>query len=466
MITDYSLSNNIQYTLLSKLLTCRYGILDDTGYSGDPLYPSFYRREGGLVPSLAHNGVLTGTWLRNGEECDPSTRPDTAAPDCVFVPDNARSEGVTCSLGNGLGLSQTTRYCNSSETWPAPTKHAVVCGGRAAAEIIAAHPDFRGPSMSPRSAVVPEPEITVTRAPSTRYVLALETSARMAATRHWAWVRKAAHRFIRGSLPVSSSLAVLTFARAAVRLEHAMVAVTSDQVRTVLADTIPGRYHLEDTAVSAASCVDCVVAEAARLYGGRGLELVLVTSTQPRPGQHQRAAELARRHNIRVSLIVLDNNNSSSNNSNSSDNMMFYDTLAEQTRGVSHRVACGEAADAMEVLFSLNSGLEAVLRTGEAGAEAAVVVHSAAVRHQGGATSEGEFVVEGGLGLGTEWAVYTRDAEEHGIKAVTFEDAAGRVYGPFTKLSSALDPFNIKTINYVGEEPPFNDVRLIVLIKL
>ena len=139
--------------------------------------------------------------------------------------------------------------------------------------------------------------------------------------------------------------------------------------------------------------------------------------------------------------------------------MMFYDSLAEQTLGVSHRVACGEAADAMEVLFSLNSGFEAVLRTGEAGAEAAVVVHSAAVRHQGGATSEGEFVVDGGLGLDTVWGVYTRDAEEHGIKAVTFEDAEGRVYGPFTKLSSALDPFNIKTINYVGEEPPFNDVR-------
>ena len=240
-----------------------------------------------------------------------------------------------------------------------------------------------------------------------------------------------------------------------------MVAVTSDQVRTVLADTIPGRYHLEDAAEvtegAAASCVDCVVSEAARLYGGRGLELVLVTSSQPRPGRQQRAAELARRHNIRVSVIVLDNSNNNSNSS--SDDMMFYDSLAEQTLGVSHRVACGEDVDAMEVLFSLNSGFEAVLRTGEAGAEAAVVVHSAEVRHQGGATSEGEFVVDGGLGLDTVWGVYTRDAEEHGIKAVTFEDAEGRVYGPFTKLSSALDPFNIKTINYVGEEAPFNDVR-------
>ena len=334
----------------------------------------------------------------------------------------------------------------------------MLCGGRSALSLVRSHEDvLRTRRAKPRS---PPPglRLTVAREAAPRYVLALDTSARMAATRRWAWVRKAAHRFIRASLPVSSSLAVVSWAGAAVRLEHAMVAVTSDQVRTVLADTIPGRYHLEDTAEgAAASCVDCVVAEAARLYGGRGLELVLVTSTQPRPGQHQRAAELARRHNIRVSVIVLDN--SSSNNSNS-DDMMFYDTLAEQTRGVSHRVACGEAADAMEVLFSLNSGLEAVLRTGEAGAEAAVVVHSAAVRHQGGATSEGEFVVEGGLGLGTEWEVYTRDAEEHGIKAVTFEDAAGRVYGPFTKLSSALDPFNIKTINYVGEEPPFNDVRL------
>ena len=464
-----------QYTLLSKLFTCRYGILDDTGYSGDPLSPSFYRREGGLVPSLAHNGVLTGTWLRNGEECDPSTRPDTAAPDCVFVPDNARSEGVTCSLGNGLGLSQTTRYCNSSETWPAPTKHAVVCGGRAAAEIIAAHPDFRGPSMSPRSAAVPEPEITVTRAPSTRYVLALETSARMAATRHWAWVRKAAHRFIRASLPVSSSLAVLTFARAAVRLEHAMVAVTSDQVRTVLADTIPGRYHLEDTedaaadslAVSADSVASVLDTAASLTSDLAGLHVILVTTAAASsPDQQRRVEDSLASSSIKLSTIIVPSQTTRPHQNYEAT--AFYDTISQRSGGRSFKLT--ETGYGIDLLVGLNQAFSQVLRAEaprlEAG-EIAETVHMSehySNNNNNNNNSEdnesaGAFVIDESLGRDTIFGIYVQDEEDHLIKSVTFRDSDGNTYGPFTKMSSALDPFNIKTINYVGEEPPFGNVR-------
>ena len=72
--------------------------------------------------------------------------------------------------------------------------------------------------------------------------------------------------------------------------------------------------------------------------------------------------------------------------------------------------------------------------------------------------SNGAFIIDESLGRDTIFGIYVQDEEDHLIKSVTFEDSDGNKYGPFTKMSSALDPFNIKTINYVGEEPPFGNV--------
>ena len=44
-------------------------------------------------------------------------------------------------------------------------------------------------------------------------------------------------------------------------------------------------------------------------------------------------------------------------------------------------------------------------------------------------------------------------------KSFKTKDAEGRVYGPFTKMSSSYDVVNFKTINYeIGKEPPFDAV--------
>ena len=67
-------------------------------------------------------------------------------------------------------------------------------------------------------------------------------------------------------------------------------------------------------------------------------------------------------------------------------------------------------------------------------------------------------MIDESLGHDSFFGVYTRDEEDHLIKSVTFEDSDGQIYGPFTKISSAMDPFNIKTINYVGAEAPFDNV--------
>merc|ERR1711892_383311 len=71
--------------------------------------------------------------------------------------------------------------------------------------------------------------------------------------------------------------------------------------------------------------------------------------------------------------------------------------------------------------------------------------------------SNGDFIIDETLGRDTVFGIYVEDEEDHLIKSVKFTDSDGTVYGPFTKISSAFDPVNIKTINYVGKNPPFGN---------
>ena len=193
----------------------RYGIFDQVGFAGDNLYPSFYIRDGKPLPTVTHDGVLAGSWLRDGEPCSPEQEER-----CRYAPDPASE--VSCSLGSRLGLSSVRRYCNGSEAALRPTKHAVLCHGRSAADVISSHADFatlRPVSQPPNDL---KPEIRIVREPPTKYVLAIDTSSSM--NDHWRWIHKAAHKFIRYDLPVNSNLAILTFNDKA-KLEHPLVQV-------------------------------------------------------------------------------------------------------------------------------------------------------------------------------------------------------------------------------------------------
>ena len=81
--------------------------------------------------------------------------------------------------------------------------------------------------------------------------------------------------------------------------------------------------------------------------------------------------------------------------------------------------------------------------------------------------SEGSFVIDETLGRDTVLGVYVEDEEDHLIKSIKLTDSAGNKYGPFTKMSSAFDLVNLKTINYVGRAPPFGDVSIYypILVK-
>ena len=53
------------------------------------------------------------------------------------------------------------------------------------------------------------------------------------------------------------------------------------------------------------------------------------------------------------------------------------------------------------------------------------------------------------------FGVYVPDTEDHLIKSVKFEDGHGRVFGPYTKMSTSFDLINYKTPNIAGPLPSF-----------
>ena len=399
-LSSQNISQNETRTFVHLWAKYRYGIFDETGEAGSTLWPSFPARD------QATPGDLAGS----------------------------QAEAVT-------------RYSDSSEAGLALTKHNIICRGRSALSVIKSHRDFQGPRL--RRTLETGLRLRVVTEAGPRYVLALDTSGLMAASGHWVWVTKAAHKFIRLDLPENSELAIVTFSSTA-QLEHSMVRVAGEEERGVLADTIPGRYHL-DTGNPGPGCVTCVMETLGQMWGDRGLDLVMITLDQVMAGESEaRVAEMAARNNIRVSTVLLP----SSNTSDAA--VMFHDTLARATRGLSRSLQRSQWD--IDLLFGLTTALSEILQNSDE-KFSEILVHTAEYFSESqDDESEGVFVIDESLGHDSFFGVYTRDEEDHLIKSVTFEDSDGQIYGPFTKISSAMDPFNIKTINYVGAEAPFDNV--------
>ena len=408
-------SRNISHvrTFVHLWAKYRYGIFDQSGYSGDLLYPR-------TVPTASHNEVLTVAGDIH-EELD---------------------EEKSCSSN----LVNTSSYCDRS----GPTKHNIICDGQSVMNVIKTHPDFlrsKVPSDDKKSLSLR----LVTENVDPNYVLVLETSCQMADTDHWTWVRKAAHKFIRQDLPVNSHLAILSVSASNVSVEHGMVRVDSDSVRTVLADTIPGRYHL-DTGHVGNTCLPCVLHTVSQIAGQhQGLDLIFVTVNHPVRNHKQRQIlDLAKQLKMRISNIVVPVETHSHNN------MEFYDDLSQATHGVSYKLPSSQWN--IDLLFGLNTAFGQILKKGKSNDSAEVVHIAEYFTDNLDNETEGVFVIDETLGRESLFGIYTSDEEDHLIKSVTFEDSDGQIYGPYTKISSTLDPFNIKTINYVGEEAPFNKV--------
>ena len=226
-------------------------------------------------------------------------------------------------------------------------------------------------------------------------------------------------------------------------MEQPLIQVTSQAVRARLADTIPGKYHLAtDTALP---CIGCVLEETVENvlhHDTAGAHLVLITSGKMDPEEQELLEEQVARSNLQVSVISL-----------SSSHLKFYDTLSAMSGG--HSSLLPPSLRGLERLHNLNGAFSRVA------GEEEVEVHSQPIYTSSGLT-EGTFVIDETLGRDTLFGILVEDEEDHLVRSVSFVDARGSAYGPYTKMSSTFDPVNLKTINYVGRAPPFGDVSIYI----
>ncbi len=445
----------------------RYGIFDESGYTDDMLYPSYFYSKGEILPTGNTDQRLEGSWnnVFNGQKgCDPSMDKD-----CFFYPRSSSLDNITCSLGYVPFLPSVTKFCDRTSGPMAPTKHNILCEGRTPREVIDSSLDFA--SLSPPSrhsshhlghklanvgllATNLEPQVEIVREPMQQYVLVMETSASMDDHGQWKWINKAAQKFIRYDLPVNSNLAIVTFSNTS-KVEHPMVQVHSDQVRSRLADTIPDRYHLSR---SDQRCVLCslqkVVHEVVR-DNHAGTHIILLTHGSPDTlsiTDENIIKGYILDYNIKLSSIVLPETDV---------HLSFYDTVSNMMGGSAHVVKNNN--NIVDFYVRINEAFAAIqLSDARYPTEIPELVHrSEFIVDSGSASSSGSFLIDSTLGRDTEFGIYVEDVEEHLIKSISFVDALGKVYGPFARTSSSFDLVNFKTINFPsGQAPPFNAVRI------
>ena len=179
--------------LVSEWSKYRYGVFSESGAAGDRLYPNYFHHHGRVLPTGPSNTLVTGSWRHDNSSggCDPDLE------ECHYHLEGANT-GLTCSLGTWPQVETVTGWCGGNSTG-GPGMQPVLCGGRSTRQVIADHQDFV--SFAPLNSVTQDPVVMprvkfdVVRSPQPKYVLVIETSARLAGV--WQWVRKAIVNLIR-----------------------------------------------------------------------------------------------------------------------------------------------------------------------------------------------------------------------------------------------------------------------------
>ena len=396
-------NNTARAELLAReFFKLRFGVFDERGWEGDPVYPAHYTTASRVLPT----GVLEpgpGSWR------DPAGRPCPASQleGCTW---RGAGQGTDCPLG----LCQLPG--------PGPTKQRAQCGPRSAREVVEASPDLVG-AVGGRPAAT-QPEILTVQAATPRWVLVLDTTAGMADT--WRWVHKALQKLLRYDLQPAALAAVVTFAQSA-RLEAGLTRVGAH--RAALADTVPDKFRLSRSAGRGCGMCGLRAGLAALGEDKAGGQLVLVgrSGLQFNQGEIRELRQAAQYYQITFHSILLADNSSS-------PAAAVHGELAALTGGRADRVS----GRGVHLYRALSRALAAIIGTGER------VLHEAEVGPGPGSTT-GQFLVEAGDGL-AQFGVFVEAAEEHQLRSVTFTNTdSGAQLGPYG-FSSRHDLINLKAV--------------------
>ena len=420
--------------LAHEFFKLRFGVHDEHGYHGDPVYPDHYLHHNKILPTGVSDGEITGQW-RTGAD----TACDKEVDNCWFVPDPDRNSNITCSLGNLASLPRVSRYCAGSDPLP-PTKHNGLCHGLSVQEIILRSEDLKLVNRNTRkvsstqTAMSFVPEIVTVQEKPPRFVFLVETSTTMLENDDWRWINKALQKLLRYDLSGGLEVGLVTYSDVA-RMVFNMTRLPDQgedsPLRGHLADILPDKYRLLASGPGL-TCLLCGLTRALELLGPdkQGGQLVIISrGNQVSAGERAKLVEYAEFYQIRVSSVLVPGSGVGPG-----DNI--YRDLARLTDSAAITVSGGPVSKYRQ----LSSALHRVVDAGE------IVLHEKSVDRREDVTA-GTFVVDSSANVNVSFAVFVAEAEDHFIRSVTLTHLdTGTVHGPYRAISSLYDNINMKTV--------------------
>ncbi|CAG0920698.1 unnamed protein product [Notodromas monacha] len=151
LLSSSDLGCNGGKIFLAEFAKYRYGVFDEHGFEGDPIYPLAYANSNGQLSPTACANHPPDAEFSNLERCWW----DMSSESCFWDLVNGTETIVTSVMSQPL-LEQASKFCGSSDDHPhnkeAPTKQNMFCGERSVWEVIEQHPDFT--NSNARSAIL------------------------------------------------------------------------------------------------------------------------------------------------------------------------------------------------------------------------------------------------------------------------------------------------------------------------
>jgi len=322
------------------------------------------------------------------------------------------------------------------------SRQALLCGGKTFEEVIGEHPDSRRVKTDnePMRAIVPE--IRVIREPEVKYVLAIETTASMLEGDHWKWVNKAAQKLIRYDLPVNTSISIVSFNNVT-KIENHLEVLTED-ARERIADTIPGKYQIADNDNrGVVRLFQKIIGEVLSEDMG-GVHVILITSggeDSLTVNDEETITKYVQKYGIKISTVMIPTVN----------HLSFYDDVSQFSGGQSFLIR--KSPYPMDTYVNILEAFLTIIQKDETQVDNSVLVVHKNEHFTGCNTTWGTIKIDSSYGQDTFFGIYVEDPEDHLIKSVIFEDEQGKVYGPYTKMSTSFDLINFKTPNIAGDSP-------------
>ncbi|KAG8191062.1 hypothetical protein JTE90_008376 [Oedothorax gibbosus] len=198
----YGNSNGKEKALVQEWAKYRYGVFDEGGFIGDPLYPACY--------TIPGSEEIRATECTN-KEINYEFRKTNMQPDLCNKTPVGDIANILSSLMSKTDFPKAIYFCDDEE-YPhnrnIPSKQNALCREKSTWKIISQHQDFKFKPIRSNRRTVPEISFKYVVQSEFRLILAADTSSRMAENDRLDMVGNAFSYFILFNLPENSTVGI------------------------------------------------------------------------------------------------------------------------------------------------------------------------------------------------------------------------------------------------------------------